>query len=270
MGGITSKTQVIHLEMNGAEEIDRENFFPTETVSLGVMTVVPGGNLIGCLLFLAGAFGERVKWEFHMSTRMFAAVMGMGAAICLAAPVEAARLDNGPVASLYENDGRHKVSRRAAKSRSARRTSSSRRQRASSYRRKGYRSSSQRKAYRSSGRKAVASRAATAGRSGGGASRGCLTAAARGLLNRIEAQFGTVQLVSTCRPGATIRNTGRPSRHASGNAIDFNAGGRKGAIVSWLRANHHNGGTMTYANMSHIHVDIGPRFVKLNFGGRRG
>lgn len=197
--------------------------------------------------------------------------MGMGAAIFLAAPVEAARLDNGPVASLYENDGRHKVSRRAAKSRSARRTSSSRRQRASSYRRKGYRSSSRRKAYRSSGRRAVASRAATAGRSGGGgASRSCLTAAARGLLNRIEAQFGTVQLVSTCRPGATIRNTGRPSRHASGNAIDFNAGGRKRAIVNWLRANHHNGGTMTYANMSHIHVDIGPRFVKLNFGGRRG
>jgi hypothetical protein len=28
------------------------------------------------------------------------------------------------------------------------------------------------------------------------------------------------------------------------------------------------GGTMTYRNMSHIHVDIGPRFVSLGAGGR--
>lgn len=195
-----------------------------------------------------------------MSTRIFAAVLGMGAAMCLAAPVEAARLDNGPVASLYENDGRKKVSRQYSKQRSSYRNTSKSRRSSGSY---------SKKANRSSGKKRVAARAVTAGRSGGGgASRSCLSAAARGLLGRIEAQFGPVQLVSTCRPGATIRNTGRPSRHASGNAIDFNAGGRKSAVVAWLRANHHSGGTMTYARMSHIHVDIGPRFVKLNFGGR--
>lgn len=99
-----------------------------------------------------------------------------------------------------------------------------------------------------------------------GVSRGCLTPAARALLGRIEGQFGAVQIVSTCRPGARIAGSGRISRHASGNAIDFNAGGRKGAIVQWLIANHRSGGTMTYAGMTHIHVDIGPRFVALNSG----
>lgn len=211
-----------------------------------------------------------------MSTRMFAAALGMGAAICLAAPAEAARIDNGPVSSLYENDGRKKASRQTTNSRpAARRASQARRGSASTGRKQAYRSSGQKKkqAHRSSGQKKTASRAVTANHSGGGgggASRTCLTAAARGLLNRIEAQFGAVQVISTCRPGATIRNTGRPSRHASGNAIDFNAGGRKGAIIAWLRSNHHSGGTMTYARMNHIHVDIGPRFVKLNFGGSRG
>ena len=107
------------------------------------------------------------------------------------------------------------------------------------------------------------------GDGGGGTSRSCLTSAARGILNRIESKFGSVRLVSTCRPGATIAGSGRPSRHASGNAVDFEAGNRKGAIVNWLANNHHAGGTMTYADMSHIHVDIGSHFVSLAGGGRR-
>ena len=98
---------------------------------------------------------------------------------------------------------------------------------------------------------------------GASASRSCLTSSARNLLSRIEQNFGKVQLISTCRPGARIRGTGKISRHASGNAVDFNAGNRKGAIVRWLIANHRSGGTMTYSGMSHIHVDIGPRFVSL-------
>jgi hypothetical protein len=102
-----------------------------------------------------------------------------------------------------------------------------------------------------------------------GVSRGCLTSAARALLGRIESQFGPMQIISTCRPGARIAGTGRISRHASGNAVDFNAGGRKAAVVRWLIANHRSGGTMTYAGMSHIHVDIGPHFVSLNSGGSR-
>ncbi len=95
------------------------------------------------------------------------------------------------------------------------------------------------------------------------APRDCLTPAARALLARIEEQFGPVQVISTCRPGATIAGTGRVSRHASGNAVDFNAGSRKAEIVAWLIANHHDGGTMTYADMDHIHVDIGPHFVSI-------
>ena len=86
----------------------------------------------------------------------------------------------------------------------------------------------------------------------------------RSLLGRIESKFGRVQIVSTCRPGARIAGTGRPSRHASGNAIDFRAPGRKGEVVRWLIANHKSGGVMTYNGMDHIHVDIGPHFVSLN------
>lgn len=105
---------------------------------------------------------------------------------------------------------------------------------------------------------------------GAGTSRSCLTSSARALLGRIEANFGPMQIISTCRPGARIAGTGRISKHASGQAVDFNAGGRKGAVVKWLIANHKSGGTMTYAGMSHIHVDVGHHFVSLGSGGRGG
>ena len=115
---------------------------------------------------------------------------------------------------------------------------------------------------------AKASHQKKASRSYGGASRSCLQPSARALLNRIESRFGPVHVVSTCRPGATVRGTGRPSKHRYGLAVDFRApAGKKSQIVSWLRANHHSGGTMTYSNHGHIHVDIGQRFVKL---GARG
>jgi hypothetical protein len=101
-----------------------------------------------------------------------------------------------------------------------------------------------------------------------GTSRSCLSPAARNLLARIESQFGSVGIVSTCRAGAVIAGSGRPSRHASGNAIDFNApAGKKADVVRWLIANHRAGGVMTYARMNHIHVDIGHRFVALGAGG---
>ncbi|MFM9846377.1 MAG: hypothetical protein ACKVP3_04370 [Hyphomicrobiaceae bacterium] len=103
-----------------------------------------------------------------------------------------------------------------------------------------------------------------------GTSRSCLTASTRALLGRIEANFGPMQIISTCRPGARIAGTGRVSKHASGQAVDFNAGSRKGAVVKWLIANHRSGGTMTYAGMSHIHVDVGQHFVALGSGGRGG
>ena len=99
------------------------------------------------------------------------------------------------------------------------------------------------------------------------APRACLTPAARSLLARIEQNFGPVQVISTCRAGAIIAGTSHPSRHASGNAIDFKAGPRKAAIVAWLIEHHRTGGLMTYPGMDHIHIDIGPRFISLA-GGR--
>jgi uncharacterized protein YcbK (DUF882 family) len=92
----------------------------------------------------------------------------------------------------------------------------------------------------------------------------CLKPAARALLERLQAQFGPVQIISTCRPGARIAGSGRISKHASGDAVDFDAGRRKGDVVRWLIANHKSGGTMTYSDMSHIHIDIGRHFVALN------
>ena len=102
------------------------------------------------------------------------------------------------------------------------------------------------------------------GDEGSGTSRSCLTSDARDLLNRIENKFGRVEIVSTCRAGARIASTGKPSRHASGNAIDFRAPGKKKQVVQWLINNHGDGGTMTYSDMDHIHVDVGSHFVALN------
>jgi hypothetical protein len=100
------------------------------------------------------------------------------------------------------------------------------------------------------------------------APRKCLKREVHALLDKVEAQFGPVRVISTCRPGARIAGSGRISRHASGNAVDFEAGGRKGEIINWLVANHKAGGTMTYPDMSHIHIDIGQHFVSLA-GGRK-
>jgi uncharacterized protein YcbK (DUF882 family) len=98
----------------------------------------------------------------------------------------------------------------------------------------------------------------------GSTSRSCLSSEMRSALARVEARFGTVQIVSTCRPGARIAGSGRVSRHASGNAVDFKVRGRKSEVVKWLVANYHSGGVMTYRGMDHIHIDVGYRFVSLN------
>ena len=97
-----------------------------------------------------------------------------------------------------------------------------------------------------------------------GTSTTCLTSEARNLLARIRTQFSNVEIVSTCRPGAKIARTNYPSKHASGQAIDFRVPGRKAEVVSWLIANDRMGGIMTYSDMDHIHVDVGQRFVALN------
>ncbi len=138
------------------------------------------------------------------------------------------------------------------------------------YKAKSKRSAKYGKSRRYGSKKGLKSRSFT-NYASGGSSRSCLQPQARALLNRIEGQFGAVSIVSTCRPGAVIATSGKPSKHRYGLAIDFDAGGRKGAIVNWLIKNHHSGGTMTYRGMNHIHVDIGHRFVSLSANsGRRG
>jgi len=97
-----------------------------------------------------------------------------------------------------------------------------------------------------------------------GTSTTCLTSEARNVLARIRSKFNNVEIVSTCRPGAKIAGTNYPSKHASGQAIDFRVPGRKAEVVRWLIANYRNGGIMTYNDMDHIHVDVGARFVALN------
>jgi hypothetical protein len=199
-----------------------------------------------------------------MSKRIITAALGVClAAITMTTSAEA-RLDHGIVSSHYDEDSRPAKKQKNYKSAKSSRSayySKSRKQRVS----KSKRGNSYAKARPSLKGRSVT---AAAGGGGAGAGRGCLQPQAQALLSRIEGQFGPVQLISTCRPGAVIAGSGRPSKHRYGLAIDFNAGGRKGAIVQWLIANHHSGGTMTYSGMNHIHVDIGPRFVSLGSRSR--
>jgi uncharacterized protein YcbK (DUF882 family) len=86
-------------------------------------------------------------------------------------------------------------------------------------------------------------------------SRSCLTADTRAVLAGLEARFGTVKVISTCRPGAVIAGSGRPSQHRYGKAVDFMPNGNRAAVMAWLRANT-NGAVITYST-GHIHFDTG-------------
>jgi uncharacterized protein YcbK (DUF882 family) len=91
---------------------------------------------------------------------------------------------------------------------------------------------------------------------GASASRSCLTAQTRQVLAGLEARFGTMQVISTCRPGAVIAGSGQPSQHRYGKAVDFMPkAGQRGAVMAWLRANA-GGAVITYAS-GHIHFDTG-------------
>ena len=88
----------------------------------------------------------------------------------------------------------------------------------------------------------------------------CMPAALAATLHQIKSKFGPVQVISSHRPGARIRGSGRASYHASCRAVDFNPPrGKHSQVVSWLKANH-RGGVGTYScGMSHIHIDTGPK-----------
>ena len=91
----------------------------------------------------------------------------------------------------------------------------------------------------------------------------CLHESGKQLLAHIEAQFGPVDIQEGTCAKRSIAGTGTLSQHAYGKAVDFHPGEghSKQQIVAWLMAHRHDGwvsGIMTYATMSHIHVDTGP------------
>ncbi len=198
-----------------------------------------------------------------MSKRILSAVLAIMAVMAFNVTSVQARVESNGSSSGY--------SQKSSKAKSITSKSAKRTNYSSKSKRKRYaKSGSGKKRYAGSGRKSRLAKRSFTSYASGGSSRSCLQPAARGLLNRIESQFGAVSIVSTCRAGATIAGSGKPSKHRYGLAIDFDAGSRKGAIVKWLIANHHSGGTMTYRDMRHIHVDVGGRFVSLGASSRRG
>ena len=90
------------------------------------------------------------------------------------------------------------------------------------------------------------------------ASEGCLPGVLKQRLSQIRARFGSISVVSTHRPGAKIRGSGKQSYHSSCRAADFvPPRGKYGEVTRWLYANH-DGGVGTYTCMNHIHIDNGP------------
>ena len=98
----------------------------------------------------------------------------------------------------------------------------------------------------------------------------CMHESGKQLLAHIEAEFGPVDISEGTCAKRSIAGTATLSQHAYGRAIDFlpSKGHSKQQIVAWLMAHRDEGwvsGIMTYATMSHIHVDTGPyHFVALN------
>ncbi len=95
-------------------------------------------------------------------------------------------------------------------------------------------------------------------RGGATTSKSCLPGVIRSRLAQVRKNFGSIQVVSTHRPGATIRGSGNRSYHASCRAADFvPPKGKYATVTRWLYANH-EGGVGTYTCMNHIHIDNGP------------
>jgi uncharacterized protein YcbK (DUF882 family) len=86
----------------------------------------------------------------------------------------------------------------------------------------------------------------------------CLPGSLKARLAEVQRKFGSVRVVSTHRPGARIRGTGRASLHASCRAVDFvPPRGKYKAVANYLKRVN-SGYTLTYAS-GHIHMDTGRR-----------
>jgi len=75
-------------------------------------------------------------------------------------------------------------------------------------------------------------------------------------LRSVEAKFGKIRIISSCRPGATVRKTGRPSMHRYCRAIDFKPRrGKYRQVARYLKTTW-GGGVGTYSGrFNHIHID---------------
>ncbi len=93
----------------------------------------------------------------------------------------------------------------------------------------------------------------------------CLPGELQSKLSQISSTFGSIKVISTHRPGATIAGSGKPSYHRWCRAVDFiPPSGKYSAVVAWLHSNH-SGGVGTYSS-GHIHLDNGP-YVRFSHGG---
>ena len=102
------------------------------------------------------------------------------------------------------------------------------------------------------------SRPAVGRRSTYSASTSCLPSQLNVALADVQARFGPVVVISTHRPGARIRS-GRPSLHASCQAVDFKpAPGTYNRVAAHLRGTW-SGGLGTYLS-GHIHIDTGDNY----------
>lgn len=96
----------------------------------------------------------------------------------------------------------------------------------------------------------------------------CLPGELNARLSEVRSNFGSIQVISTHRPGATIAGSGKPSYHRWCRAVDFRPpAGKYAAVVAFLNSKH-SGGLGTYSS-GHIHIDNGPyiRFSKGWSGG---
>lgn len=100
---------------------------------------------------------------------------------------------------------------------------------------------------------------------------GCLTQKTKSIVEQLKERFGSIVIVSTCRPGAKIAGTGRPSYHRWGMAVDFTPlEAKKKAVVNWLYDQKVL--VMTYFNQPHIHFNIGQgqrKILLANANGRK-
>lgn len=75
-------------------------------------------------------------------------------------------------------------------------------------------------------------------------------------LRNVETKFGKIKILSSCRPGATVRKTGRPSMHRYCRAVDFNPPRGKYIQVARYLKTTWGGGVGTYSGrFNHIHID---------------